>query len=148
MGARDDITRLRADFVTAFNREDLASIEQLCAGDIVMLPSNQPPIVGIRDALVWWSIGFEAGRTTVTIAPRELYVSEGWAMDWVDWSATIVPVTGTVPIVDSGSSFWVWRICDPDGWRILRAMWKSNSDTPSLWAGGIADFIVDPSRLM
>ena len=148
MGARDDITRRRADFVTAFNREDLASIEQLCAYEIVMLPSNQPPIVGIRDALQWWLIGFEAGRTTVTIAPRELYVTDGWAMDWFDWSVTIVPFAGTVPIVDSGSSFWIWRFRDGDGWRILRAMWKSNSETPSLWAGGVAYFPVDGSPLM
>src|SRR5690242_20380292 len=147
MGARDEIARRRAGFVTAFNREDLASLKQLCTDDIVMLPSNQPPIGGIRDALEWWSVGFQAGRTTVTIAPRELYVTDGWAMDWFDWSATIVPVTGTVPIVDSGSSFWVWRLRDPDGWQILRAMWKSNSETPSLWAGGIGYF-VDDSRLM
>ena len=148
MGARDDIARRRADFISAFNREDLTSIEQLCAYDIVMLPSNQPPIVGIRDALQWWSIGFEAGRTTVTIAPRELYVTDGWAMDWFDWSVTIVPVMGTVPVVDSGSSFWVWRFRDSEGWRILRAMWKSNSDTPSLWAGGIAAFLDDDRPLM
>jgi ketosteroid isomerase-like protein len=147
MGARDDITRRRADFISAFNREDLASIEQLCSDDIVMLPSNQPPIVGIRDALQWWLIGFEAGHTTLTITPRELYVTEGWAMDWFDWSVTIVPVTGSAPTVDSGSSFWVWRLRD-DGWRILRAMWTSNSDMPSLWAGGIADVLDDSSRLM
>ncbi len=148
MGARDDIARLRVDFVTAFNREDLAWIEQLCADDIVMLPSNQPPIIGIRDALQWWSVGFEAGRTTVTIAPRELYVTDGWAMDWFDWSVSIVPVTGTVPRVDIGSSFWVWRFRDRDGWRIHRAMWKSDSDTPSLWAGGVADFLDHDSRVM
>jgi ketosteroid isomerase-like protein len=148
MGARDDIARRRADFVTAFNREDLASIEQVCADDIVMLPSNQPPIVGIRDALQWWSIGFEAGRTTVTIEPRELYVTDEWAMDWFDWSVKIVPVMGTVPVMDSGSSFWVWRFRDREGWRILRAMWKSNSDTPSLWAGGIAAFLDDDRPLM
>jgi len=148
MGARHDIIRRRADFVSAFNREDLASLEQVCADDIVMLPSNQPPIMGIRDAVQWWSAGFEAGRTTLSIEPRELYVSEGWAMDWFDWSVTIVPVTGTVAILDSGSSFWVWRFRDQDGWRILRAMWKSDSDTPSLWAGGIADVLDDRSRLM
>jgi ketosteroid isomerase-like protein len=148
MDARDEIARRRADFVTAFNREDLASLEQLCTDDIVMLPPNQPPISGIRDALEWWSVGFQAGRTTVTIVPCELYVSEGWAMDWFDWSVKIVPVTGTVPIVDSGSSFWVWRLRDRDGWRILRSMWKSSSDEPSLWAGGIGDFMLDGPRLM
>jgi ketosteroid isomerase-like protein len=42
MDARDEIARRRADFVTAFNREDLASLEQLCTDDIVMLPPNQP----------------------------------------------------------------------------------------------------------
>jgi len=148
MSARDEIARRRADFVTAFNREDLSLLEQLCADDIVMLPANQPPIAGIRDALEWWSVGFQAGRTTVTIVPRELYIAEGWAMDWFDWSATIVPFTGTVPIVDSGSSFWVWRLRDRDDWRILRSMWKSSSDEPSLWAGGIADFMLDVPRLM
>jgi len=148
MGVRDDIARRRDDFVRAFNREDLAWIERLCVDDIVLLPSNQPPIVGIRDALHWWATGFKAGRTRVTIEPRELYVTHGWAMDWFDWSVTIVPITGMLPIVDSGSSFWVWRLRDWDGWRILRAMWKSDSQTPSLWAGGIPDVLDGGSRLM
>ena len=47
MESRAEIDQRRAHFAAAFNREDLTSLRELSADDIVMMPANQPPILGV-----------------------------------------------------------------------------------------------------
>lgn len=148
MDDRAIIERRRADFATAFNREDMEALRDLCAEDIVEVPPNQPPVFGVDAALEWWTVGFEAGQTTLTITPCELYVSGAWAFDWFDWAVRVVPLRGTTFAVDHGSSFWVWRRQHDGVWRLSRAMWNSHIHETSIWTGGIAYFPADESPLM
>jgi ketosteroid isomerase-like protein len=148
MESRAEIDRRRAHFTDAFNREDLTSLRELCAEDIVMMPANQPPILGIDASLEWWMTGFEAFRSAMHITPREVHVANGWAFDWFDWEITIEPLRIAVSDVDRGSSFLVWRRQPDRSWRIARAMWKSNSEAPSVWAGGVGYFPDDQYPLM
>jgi ketosteroid isomerase-like protein len=148
MDNRAEIERRRAEFVAAFNREDLAALRELSADEIVMIPPNQPPVIGVDASIEWWTTGFQASRTALHVTPRELYVADGWALDWFDWVLTLVPLGGTTTAIDHGSSFWVWRRQPDEIWRVLRSMWNSRNETPSLWAGGVADFPVDETPLM
>ncbi len=147
MDARSEVERCRAEFVAAFNNEDLAGIASLCAEDIILMPPNQPPIHGVLAALEWWSTGFDAGHTTMHVMPRELYMTDSWATEWFEWSVTFVALRGTVPVVDYGSTCAIWRRRNGE-WQILRSMWRSHNETPSVWAGGVADFPIDVSPLM
>jgi ketosteroid isomerase-like protein len=148
MESRAEIDRRRAHFTDAFNREDLASLRELCTEDIVMMPSNQPPIIGIDAAVEWWTTGFEAFRSALHVTPREVHIANGWAFDWWDWHVSIVPLRGAVCDVDRGSSFWMWRRQHDRVWRVARAMWKSNNEAPSVWAGGVGYFPNDTFPLM
>ena len=147
MNARDAIAQRRAEFVSAFNREDLAGLARVCADDIVLMPPNQPPMHGVAQALQWWAVGFDAGRTMLATTPLELYVTDGWATEWFDWTVTLVPLRGTVPVVDTGSTVAIWRLRQ-GAWQLLRTMWRSHTDTPSVWAGGLAYFADDSPLLM
>lgn len=148
MDSRAEIERRRAEFVAAFNREDLPLLRELCADDVIMLPPNQPEVAGVDAVTEWLTVGFAAFRTTLDFTPRELYVTEGWAFDWMDWALSTVPLHRVNAVVDTGSSFWVWRRQHDGTWRVLRAMWRSSSEVPSVWAGGGAEFPGDESPLM
>jgi ketosteroid isomerase-like protein len=148
MESRAEIDRRRAHFTDAFNREDLTSLRELCTDDIVMMPSNQPPIIGVDAAIEWWTTGFECFRSALHVTPREVHIANGWAFDWWDWHVSIVPLRSTVCDVDRGSSFWMWRRQHDHVWRVARAMWKSNSEAPSVWAGGVGYFPNDTFPLM
>ena len=148
MESRAEIDRRRAHFTDAFDREDLTSLRELCTEDVVMMPSNQPPIIGVDAAIEWWTTGFEAFRSALHVTPREIHIANGWAFDWWDWHVSVVPLRGTVCDVDRGSSFWMWRRQQDHVWRVARAMWKSNSEVPSVWAGGVGYFPNDTFPLM
>ena len=87
-------------------------------------------------ALDWWRAGFSVSRTRLKLAPRELNLADGWAFDWFDWSLSTVPVVGGAPMIDRGTSFWIWRLGGEQPCRVTRQLWNSSSDIPSQWAGG------------
>jgi ketosteroid isomerase-like protein len=140
---RGQITERRDGFVQAFNREDLIGLAEVCADTIAMMPPNQPVVVTVDAAVEWWRTGFTVGRSHIEILPRELYVADGWAFDWFDWTIRVIPLAGGTADVDHGAAFWLWRRQHDGEWRVTRAMWNSSTQTPSLWAGGLADFPID-----
>jgi hypothetical protein len=74
MDAKLAVAQRRDEFVSAFNREDVSALRDLCEPDVVQLPPNQPPVVGADESFEWWTTGFTASRSRVKIVPRELHV--------------------------------------------------------------------------
>jgi hypothetical protein len=60
MGANVAVAQRRDEFVSAFNREDVGALRDLCEPDVVQLPPNQPPVVGADESFEWWTTGFTA----------------------------------------------------------------------------------------
>jgi hypothetical protein len=75
-------------------------------------------------------------RTRLRLASRELNLADGWVFDWFDWSLSIVPIVGGAPMIDRGTSFWIWRLGGDHPSRVTRQLWNSSMDIPSHWAGG------------
>ena len=136
---RDPLTLVehaREHFAAAFNRQDISALRALCEDDLILLPPNHLPIVGVESALDWWRAGFSVSRTRLRLASRELNLADGWVFDWFDWSLSIVPTLRGAPMIDQGTSFWIWRLEGEHTCRVTRQLWNSSTDIPSHWAGG------------
>ena len=130
------VDQAREQFASAFNQQDISALRALCEADLILLPPNHPPVVGVESALDWWRAGFSVSRTRLSLAPRELNLADGWVFDWFDWSLSIVPIVRGAPMIDQGTSFWIWRLGGERPCRVTRQLWNSSMDIPSLWAGG------------
>lgn len=128
----------REQFASAFRRLDIGAIRALCDDDLILLPPNHPPVVGVESALDWWRAGFSVSRTRLSLVSHEVKVADGWALDWFDWSLSIVPGVRGTPMIDQGTSFWMWRLAPGQPCRVARQLWNSSMDIPSVWAGGRA----------
>jgi hypothetical protein len=60
MDAKLAVAQRRDEFVSAFNRQDVSTLCDLCEPDIIQLPPNQPPVVGADQSFEWWTTGFTA----------------------------------------------------------------------------------------
>ena len=130
------VKQAREQFASAFNRQDMSALRALCEDDLILLPPNHLPIVGVEAALDWWRTGFSVSRTRLSLVSRECNLADGWVFDWFDWSLSIVPVMRGAPMVDQGTSFWIWRLRGEQPCRVTRQLWNSSIDIPSHWAGG------------
>ena len=116
------VDQAREQFASAFNRQDISALRALCEDDLILLPPNHLPIVGVEAALDWWRAGFSASRTRLRLVSRERHLADGWVLDWFDWSLSVAPVVGGAPMIDRGTSFWIWRLGGEQPCRVTRQL--------------------------
>ena len=125
MSNREIIEQRRTEFVAAFNREDIDSMERYATADTVSMAPNRPAIRGIEAQRAFWRDGFAAAKSLFFILPEELEVMGDLAIDRHRWVLDSMPRRGGRPVHDEGKGIWIWRRGD-EGWKIARSIWNSD----------------------
>jgi ketosteroid isomerase-like protein len=110
---------------------DVDSLLTRLADDAVLMPPNQAPLIG-KAAVRAWYTGFlsRVHTVSVTVADREVFLGDGWAVERASFEWVVNPVGGGDPITDPGSFMQVWQR-QPDGrWLLSREVWNSTSPAP------------------
>jgi len=122
------IKRLTDDWHNAWLAGDADALAALYTDDPVLLPQNQPAVIG-KEAIhslyqsVFDEYTFEGGGELM-----EVEVSGDWAFYWNTYALTAKPKAGGEPLEDTGKAVFIVRR-QPDGvWRIARLI--ANSDEP------------------
>lgn len=129
------VTKLRDDFIAAFNRQDIDAMAKLTADDMVGMPPNQPAIVGIDASRAWWREGFQVARSRFEASSREIEVLGDWAVDRFDWTMESTPAGGGATSKDKGKCVWISRKQSDGSWKLARAIWNSDEPMPGIWSG-------------
>jgi uncharacterized protein (TIGR02246 family) len=139
MSDRDTISRLRTEWVNAFNNENIEAAAALLTEDSIGMAPNRPAIRG-KDAIrQFWRDGFAVATSRLTVVPEELEIGGDVAIDQFHWTVDSTPRAGGSPAHDEGKCIWVWRRQRDGSWRMSRAIWNSDLATAGLWSGaGIA----------
>jgi ketosteroid isomerase-like protein len=126
---RDIIERQRADYVDAFNRQDIRTMAGYVAADIDAMAPGRAPIRGIDAQMQFWHEGFAAARSLLFVLSSELELMGDVAVDRHRWVLDSLAKYGSRPVHDEGKGIWIWRRQADGGWKVARSIW--NSDLPS-----------------
>ena len=132
---RETIERRRAEYVAAFNREDIAAMAAYAAADTVGMAPNRPAIRGLDAHRQMWTEGFAAAKSIFYVFPEELEVMGDVAIDEHRWVLDSMPRRGGRPIHDEGKGIWIWRRQADGSWKVARAIWNSDLARPGFKAG-------------
>ncbi len=135
MNAPEAITKLRDDFATAFNRQDIDALAEYVTDDHVSMPPNGSAIIGKGAILEWWKEGFTVVRSRIAVAPKEVEVAGEWAFDRYEWTMENTPLGGGKAFRDTGKAIWIYRKQPGGSWKLARAIWNSDEATPGTWSG-------------
>jgi len=135
MSDRDTISRLRTEFVNAFNGEKIEPMAALLADDNITMAPNRPPMRGKDAARQFWREGFAVASSKLGVVPEELQISGDVAIDQFRWTMHSTPRAGGSPIHDEGKCIWIWRRQSDSSWKMARAIWNSDLATAGLWSG-------------
>jgi ketosteroid isomerase-like protein len=129
--------RQQADrLAAAFNRADAEAVSDLATNDVVSMPPNQPPILGLVAARSWWKEGFRVAASHVDFSIQELNVVGDWAMGPYTWTMETRPTGGGATGTDNGHGFWVWRRQADGSWKLALSIWNSDNPVPgTMWSG-------------
>ena len=114
-------------FHQALRTNDAEALFAYVADDVMMMPPGEAAVLGIN-AMRDWYTGFLAQYRTssLTLANREVYVGDGWAVELGVYEWGLTPAAGGDPVLDRGNYMQVWK-AQPDGqWRFAREIWNSS----------------------
>ena len=137
----DIIARRRAEFVAAFNREDITVMSDILSDDHIGMPPNRPALNGIDDCLTFWRAGFAAAESRFSLTAESLDVAGDIAVDRFRWSVDSAPRNGGEPIHDEGKNVWIWRRLPDGAWKIAQAIWNSELAQAGLWSGAASSAV-------
>lgn len=126
MNDRQIIEQRRAEYVEAFNRENIAAMEQYIADDIISMAPNRPATRGIEAERAAWNEGFAAAKSMLFILPEELELIGDFAIDRHRWVLDSMRRRGGRAVHDEGKCIWIWRRHADSNWKVARAIWNSD----------------------
>ena len=120
-------------FTDAFSRRDVAALGQLYAADAEALPPGSGAVTGRTAIQDMWKgfMSLPVGRMQLTTVE----VDGNGETAWEAGRYTILGSNGST--MDEGKYIVVWKR-EPDGWKLYRDMWSSNSPQQAPAAGGTA----------
>ncbi len=113
---------VNARFADAFSRRDVAAIGQLYPPDAEAFPPGLAPVSGRAAIQDMWKglLAMPVGR----IQRTTVEVDGNGETAWETGRYTLLGNNGST--MDEGKYVVIWKR-DPDGWKLYRDMWSSNS---------------------
>lgn len=118
------ITRATSDWVASFKAGDVPGSAAVVTEDVVLIPPNQPEVVG-REALeAWVSSLFEAIEVEEASATvDEVRVAGDWAVSRGTWQMS--GSAGGAPMSDTTRYVLIWERHN-GSWKIAYDLWNSS----------------------
>jgi uncharacterized protein (TIGR02246 family) len=144
---RDIIEKRRAEYVAAFNREDIPAMAGFAAPDVVGMAPNRTAIRGLDSHRQFWRDGFAAAKSLFFVFPEDLEVAGEIAIDTHRWVLDSMPKRGGRPIHDEGKGIWIWRRQTDGTWKVARGIWNSDLSRAGFQSGSNAELSEDLAAL-
>ncbi len=115
----------------AFNTGDAAALADLFADDAILMPANQPALIGKEAIQSWIQTIFDQFTFKWTASSEEVEVAGDWAFERSTSTFTVTPKAGGEPIFEDNSKGLTIYKRQPDGsWKIFRGISNSNNPLP------------------
>lgn len=143
MNDREIIERRRAEYIDAFNREDIATMIGYVTSDVDGMAPNRPAIRGVDAQTRFWRDGFAAARSLFFGFPENLEIIGDVAIDRHRWVLDSMPKRGGRPVHDQGKGIWISKRQADGSWKIVQSIWNSDLSRASSLAGSGAELSED-----
>src|SRR5207302_1703909 len=94
MSDSEIVARRRAEFVAAFNREDIETASDYVTDDVVTMAPNQAARHGRDAARAFWRDSFAQAETRLRVISADVQVSGDIAVDRFQWTLDMAPRSG------------------------------------------------------
>lgn len=121
--------------VKAVNDVGMAEVAALSAGDtlldayadgVVMMPPNQPALVGKPAVRAWVQGLYSQASSSITYPSTEVIVSGDWAIQRYTAHFTTTPLAGGPATTDTLKGIHVFKRQADGAWKIVHDIWNSD----------------------
>ncbi len=122
------IETLRADFVTAYNAEDVDKLLNLFTADAVRMPPDEPALSGTEELRGYFSSRFELADIEVSIATDETEIAGDWAFARGNFGVAVTSAAGGEPVEYTGKWINIMQRQADGSWKMSHNIY--NNDVP------------------
>ena len=124
------IKNLRAQYMISQDAGDVEGCVSYWSDDGVLMPPNEPSVVGKEALLSWYQNAFDHVKIDFTVSYEQIEVAGDWGFARGEHEGTIIPKPEGEPIPDKGKLLEILRR-QPDGsWKFACHMWSSDNPAP------------------
>lgn len=127
-----DLTAIQAvaeEFVGAVEANDPEAITACYGQNAILMPPNEPAVVGMEAILAWnQALAEEVTVTEAILSTEEMEVAGDWAYRRGTYSMTMTMAGEADPVTETGKFVEIWQRQADGSWKITRDLW--NSDEP------------------
>jgi uncharacterized protein (TIGR02246 family) len=124
------IKTLADDAIAAHNAGDAAAIAALLTDDAVLMPPNEPTVIGKEAAQSGAQTVFDHFTVKLTAELVEVEVAGDWAFGRGTFTYTATPKAGGEPIEGSDRFLTIYRRQLDGSWKIHRDIYNSHKPIP------------------
>ncbi len=116
-------------FVEAFNRGDAAAVANMYTSDALLLPPNNPIIVGRQGIREFWQKLITAGLKVVSLETERVEACGDTAYE-VGYYTLTIPTAAGGTVTDQGKYIVVWKR-EARKWKLARDIWNTSAPPAS-----------------
>ena len=110
---------------------DAEALGRLVTEDAVLMPPNEPAVVGRAAVIDWFAGVVKQARTTgIGVPQREVIVAGDWAIERGSFLWKVAPAAGGAPIEDQGNFLAIHQRQIDGTWKVTRNIWNSTLPAP------------------
>lgn len=126
------IKNLRQQYMVAQDAGDVEGCLSFWADDCVLMPPNEPAVVGKDAGRSWYRSAFDQFKIDFTVAFDEIEVVGDWSFARGSYKGALIPKAGGESIQDNGKYLEIHRR-QPDGsWKFACHMWSSDNPATAI----------------
>jgi len=116
------------EFHQALRTDNADALFAYVSDDVLLMPPGEAAVRG-KAAMRDWYAGFlsQYHTSSLTLSNREVFVSDGWAVELGTYEWGITPAAGGDPMVDHGNYMQLWKSETDGRWRFMREIWNSSA---------------------
>jgi len=130
--SREGIDKSHQAWLDAMKANDAQALGRLVTEDAVLMPPNQPAVVGRAAVIDWFAGVVKQARTTgVGVPQREVIVAGDWAIERGSFTWKVAPTAGGAPIEDRGNFLAIYQRQTDGAWKVTRNIGNSTPPAPA-----------------
>ncbi len=123
------INEVREGEAAMLNTSMIENISHVYAADVVMLPPDQPVVVGREASTEWFEEFVEMFEANIEYTSSDLTVAGDWAIERYTASVTLTPRDGGETTTDVIKGIHIYQLLPDGSWLIVQDIW--NNDEPT-----------------
>jgi ketosteroid isomerase-like protein len=96
------------------------------ADDILLMPPNEPAVVGVPAARAWFATFLRQFKVSAAYTSSTLVFGGDMAVEHYTGSLTMTPVAGGRPTADVFKGLHVYRRDASGAWKMVQDIWNSD----------------------